>query len=131
MRTFILLSLFASALAPRSCEEADSLKEGSPIALSAPQFVVPGANFAVVVNFEGGTNGCAKAHSLTLQGSDTLKVVKAYYVQEEIEGQLCATVMPVHELTINDTAPAEGQVRYVDVDGRELGRVTVRKAPTE
>lgn len=131
MRALLLLSLLATAAAPRSCEESSPLKEGMPIAVSAPSFVVPGATFAVMVTFEGGTNGCAKPHSLVLEGSDTLKVVRAYYVQEVVEGQLCATVMPVHELTIEDAAPSNGMVRYLNATGEELGRVTVREAVAE
>lgn len=99
--------------------------------ISTPQFVVPNANFTLVVNFEGGTNGCAKAHSIALEGNDTLKVVKAYYFQESIEGQMCAAVMPVHELSIETVAPESGQVRFVTSDGVELAKVIVREAPAE
>jgi hypothetical protein len=131
MRVVFLFSLILSAAAPRSCANQPEILEGMPVMISAPQFVVPNANFTLVVNFEGGTNGCAKAHGLALEGNDTLKVVKAYYIQETIEGQLCAAVMPVHELSIESTAPETGGVRFVTSDGVELAKVTVREAPAE
>lgn len=127
MRAILFLSVVLTGIAPKSCQEKEGLLEGRPIQINAPQFVAPNANFTVVVQYEGGTNGCAKPHSLVFQGDDTLKVIRAYYVQQAMKGQVCATVMPVHELSLEDEAPGAGYVRYTDAEGNELGRVNVRK----
>lgn len=125
------LGLILLSSSARECSNDEFTRHsGHIIAFDVATEIRAGERVEINVTYEGGNNGCAVAdHLETSFENDTLFIDAWYRVPKE--EQVCAMVMPVHQLIHEFTPNRSGAFVVSNLDRSVTRSFTLIEAPVE
>ncbi len=86
-----------------------SVNKGSITQLQGPKEIALGKTATIRVQFDGGVDGCAKAHRLGVSVKKRTLFISAFYSYPKSKSVICTEAIPTHTLSYTFTPKRKGK----------------------